>query len=93
MTEHIDNTDELLEIAKAATQADWYPMLVGSLSQREEDEEYIVDSGPTFICSMQVGGNRAMHDANHIAAFDPPTMVRILERLADAEFRLEMLDK
>lgn len=76
---------DLLETAKAATQADWYPELVGSPGQGPEDMDYIVDSGPTFICSTQIGNDRGMHDVNHIAAFDPPTMQIILNRLIELE--------
>lgn len=75
------NLDTLRKIAEAATQADWYALRVGI----RDEKEWVIDSHPTFICSMQIDGERAKFDAEFIATFDPPAVLALLSRLEQAE--------
>lgn len=81
--------DALQKVAEAATQDFWWHDLVGSPFQRPEEQEWMVDSNPNFICSTHIGTKRGENDAAHIAAFDPPTALALLDRLNAAEAKLQ----
>lgn len=80
---------ELRKVAKSATQDFWWHDLVGAPGQRPEDKEWVVDSNPTFICSTQVGTKRGEQDALHIATFDPPTVLALIDRVEELQAALE----
>lgn len=82
------NLDTLRKTAEAATQADWYALRVGI----RDEKEWVIDSHPTFICSMQIDGERAKFDAEFIATFDPPTVLALLSRLEQAEANFDEAD-
>jgi len=80
MTE-VDVT-RLREVAEAATQADWWAIQAG---KGEHQGDWVVDSGGTFIVSTHFDDDRSRNDAEHIASFDPPTVLALLDRLDAAE--------
>jgi hypothetical protein len=76
------------ERAEAATNSDWYPYFVPEQLHRPDgDGDWIVDSGPRFICSTQADGPTSKANAEHIASWHPAVALAVAD-LLDAQAAL-----
>lgn len=78
------NLDELRKVAEAATPGPWTRDGVGVLGARED---WDLGKGPARIMAAQMPWRRERMEANaeHVATFDPPTVLALLSRLEQAE--------
>lgn len=86
----------LRKVAKAATPGPWNAR---EPSQWEGDDETLiwqgaVTSGSGTLTWDDHGGEVfKVDDALHIATFDPPTVLALLDQLEELQWRLDGLDK
>ena len=71
------NLDDLEAIARAATPGPWH-----------QGAHYIGAGGEPYDPEAVVGQASILCDAEHIAAFDPPTVRALITRIREAETRL-----
>lgn len=86
MTEFLD-LDALEAVARAATQERWYRVKSLPANHVVKAEvfpsEYVGESRPSL--RVEVGGPNWTRDTDHIAAFDPPTVLALIGRVREAE--------
>ena len=81
--------DALETVARKATPGPWAMTTDGDVYRIEEDEDEIVPTEPVVSTEWLRGaGTRQLRlsesDANHIANFDPPTVLALLAALKEA---------
>ncbi len=82
------NLDELRQVAERATPGPWEREGTGVLGEREA---WDLGNGPARIMKAQMPWQRERMEANaeHVATFDPPTVLALIDRAEAAEQAVE----
>ena len=78
---------EFWEIAQNTTPGPWWAIDIPE-RMSGEPAKTVIDSGPSLICYEVVHD----FDAEHIATFDPPTVLELLARLEAAEAKIAAIE-
>lgn len=81
------NLNELRKVAEAATPGPW------EVADEGYDERYVYDSASGQMCwTPDLPGHWSLADATHIATFDPPTVLALLDRVAELEAKVARVE-
>lgn len=96
MTEQTNETPldlgRLREVAEGATPGSWEMTREGQSHPRDSVADVADERGvPVFADCCGYTGSALTQDAEHIATFDPPTVLALIERLERAEMTLDQV--
>jgi len=88
------DTKHLRTVANAATPKSWSRIVgkKGDGTAASQHEQVISDDCVGVVMIEHDGSVEGNQNAHHIATFDPPTIIALLDRLEELDRKVEMLE-